>query len=307
MKISIVILISILIIVGFIFYTCDVDTGLGITPWIEGKIEFSSIKSVDPNQIGDVVVVVAPDFPPKKWTDIVKTPPLFFDRNKDKDVIEYKVPLNVGKYDVIAVLWKPHNQEWSFETISNILGVYTLPNLFKPKDVIITNEDKFVQDVDIYADFGFVRYGAYISGKITYDKEKAPYNPDTDMMILASFPNRPSKVIDYLFAMGWDLALPISGTEENNAYNPGYEFTLNVSPGNHKFLALFWKGKNSGPYDFKRIADIEFPDTGPVIQIGSLKYEGTYIGENDVLSEINNKETGETTPIVLEADFSKTY
>jgi hypothetical protein len=302
---SFLILVFLLLSSGLI--TCDMDKGLSLLPTIEGSIILDSIDAVGEAEIGDVVVVVAPDFPPKNWTDIIKTPPLIFNTKAVKDTINYKVPLNPGTYAVVAVLWKPKDQEWSFETISNILGVYTEPNLFKPKEVTIGKNDTVVTDVNIFADFGFVRSGAFIKGKITYDKNKASFNPNTEMMILASFPHRPSKVIDYLFAMGWDLTIPIHVTDQNDPYNPYYEFTLDVSPGNHKFIALFWKGSKGSPYDFKRIADFEIPNIDPVIQIGTLKYEGKRVRKGETFKSWVDKETGETKTITLEADFSKTY
>jgi len=291
MKFRLFLLLSILAIM-----TCDMDKGLEVVPWIEGKIIIDSIDRVEEGQTGDIVVVVAPDFPPKRWTDIIKTPPLHFDRKVEKDTIEYKVPLNYGTYAVVAVLWKPKGEEWSFETISNILGVYTDPNIFKPKEVIINKGDEFVPGVDIYADFGFVRYGAFLKGKITYAGE---FNPDTDMMILASFPMKPETVIDYLFALGWDLTLPVT----ESAYNP-YEFNLSVAPAYHKYIALFWKGANSGPYDFKKIADLMFPDDLP--QIGGFAPEGTYIGRNQTMEWFIN-DSSDTVKVELVADFNKTY
>ncbi len=282
--------------------TCEIDRGLDITPWIEGKLTIESIDKTQEGEIGDVVVVVAPDFPPKKWTDIVKTPPLRFNRNVEEDIIDYQVPLNHGTYAVVAVLWKKKGEEWSFETISNILGVYTEPNLFKPKSVTIPNNQPSVSGIDIYADFGFVRYGAFIKGKITYIGE---FNPDTEMMILASFPSRPSKVSDYLFAMGWDLTIP-KVTPGNDPYKPYFEFLLDVSPGNHKYIALFWKGNKGSPYDFRKIADFEIPNIDPPIQIGTLKYEGKRVKKNEVFEYFLDANS-DTVRIELVADFNKTY
>lgn len=277
------------------FITCHTDTGLEPGPWIEGKIVIDSINRVEEGRTGDMVVVVAPDFPPKKWTDIIKTPPIYFERDVRKDTTEFQVPLNYGTYDVVAVLWKPKGEEWSFETISNILGVYTAPNLFKPKEVEIKKGDKFVSDINIYADFGFVRYGSFIKGKISYT---GTFNPDTEMLILASFPMKPETVIDYLFALGWDLTLPIT----ESAYNP-YEFTLNVAPAFHKYIAVFWKGKKGNPYDFKKIADLMFPDDLP--QIGPYVPEGKQLKLGDTLEWFMNQ--GDTVRVDLVANFDKTY
>ena len=291
------IILSLLIAVGLL--TCEMDKGLDIIPWIEGKIFFNNIDRVeegDEQGIGDVIVVVAPDFPPKKWTDIIKTPPIFFNRHVRKDTAEFKVPLNYGTYDVVAVLWKPINESWKFESISNILGVYTAPNLFKPKPVTINKEDEFVDGINIKADFGLVRYGSFIKYKITYI---GTFNPDTDMMIIASFPMKPETVIDYLFAKGWDLGLPI----RESAYHP-FEFTLSVAPGFHKYVAVFWRGKGGSPYDFKRLADIMFPDD--LEQTGAWVPEGTEIKLGDTLEWFVNDE-GDTVKVDLVADFDKTY
>lgn len=292
------------LLITVVIITCEMDKGLEITPWIEGKLTIDSIDKTQEGNIGDVVIVVAPDFPPKKWTDIVKTPPIRFNHNLEEDEVEYKVPLNFGTYDVIAVLWKPKGEEWSFETISNILGVYTEPNLFKPKSVTIPKGQDFVSGIDIFADFGFVRYGAFIKGKISYIGE---FNPDTEMMILASFPHKPSKVSDYLFALGWDLTLPTKKTPDNDPYNPYYEFLLDVSPGNHKYVALFWKGKKGDPYDFRKIADFFIPDIDPPVQIGTLKYEGKRIKKGEVFDYYIDENSGEKVYIDLVADFNKTY
>ncbi len=294
--VRLIILITLLTTLSILFYHCEMDKGLDIIPWIEGKIVIDSIDRVEEGQTGDVVVVVAPDFPPKKWTDIIKTPPLNFDRNVRKDTISYKVPLNYGTYEVVAVLWKPKGKEWSFETISNILGVYTAPNIFRPKTVTIKPGDVYTPNINMYADFGYVRYGATIKGTISYTGE---FNPKTDMLILASFPMKPETVVDYLFALGWDLTLPIT----ESAYHP-YQFQLDVAPAYHKYIALFWKGKGGNPYDFRKIADMEFPDDLP--QISEFIPEGTYIAKDQVFDSFVNA-SGDTAHIDLVANFNKTY
>ena len=295
MKLRKLIFLAILIIASGIL-TCNKDTGLEPGPWIEGKIYIDSINRVEEGRTGDMVVVVAPDFPPKKWTDIIKSPPIYFKRNVRKDTVDFQLPLNYGTYDVVAVLWKPKDEEWSFETISNILGVYTAPNIFKPKSITITKQENFIGGINIYADFGFVRYGSFIKGKITYTGD---FNPDTEMMILASFPMKPETIIDYLFALGWDLTLPVF----ESAYHP-YEFTLSVAPGFHKYIAVFWKGKKGSPYDFKKLGDLMFPDDLP--QIGPLVPEGTQINLGNTLERFTNNQN-DTVTVDLVADFNKTY
>ena len=142
MKLAHIVILILLCCLSFITLRCEMDEGLDIIPWIEGQIILDSIDRVDEGQTGDVVVVVAPDFPPRTWTDILKTPPLDFRRDVRTDTISYKLPLNHGQYDVVAVLWKPKGEEWSFQNISNILGVYTAPNIFRPEVVNIQRDQK---------------------------------------------------------------------------------------------------------------------------------------------------------------------
>ncbi len=296
MKLRYMLLLSILVLIIVTVVTCNMDTGLEPGPWIEGKLYIDSINRVEEGRTGDMVVVVAPDFPPKKWTDIVKSTPIYFERDVRKDTAEFQLPLNYGTYDVVAVLWKPKDKEWSFETISNILGVYTAPNIFKPKQITLAKPDKFISGINIDADFGFVRYGSFIKGKITYTGE---FNPDTEMMVLASFPMKPETVIDYLFAYGWDLTLPIY----ESAYHP-YEFKLSVAPGFHKFIAVFWKGKKGSPYAFKKLGDLMFPDDLP--QLGPYVPEGTQIELGETLEWFIPSQS-DTARVEIVANFDKTY
>ena len=259
---------------GFDLTSINSGEGLKPIPWIEGKIYFEGKR---PSHTGEVIIVVAPDFPPHEWTDIIKSAPLPY----DSTVVDYQLPLNYGSYAVTAILWKPKGEEWSFETISNILGVYTKPNIFRPLEVTINQQDKFIPNIDIEADFGLIRYGSFIKGEITYTGN---FPENTDMIILASFPMEPESTIDYLFALGWDLTIPI--TEKN--FHP-YKFLLNVSGNSfHKYVALFWKEEKGSPYDFKRIAEFELPDTPNM-----FNREGTFLYEDDTL-EVN-----------LKADFTR--
>jgi len=267
---------SLFIALIVVFLNCDSDLGVDLTsmagdgglkpsPWIEGNIYFEGQPT---DNTGEVIVVVAPDFPPKEWTDIIKSSPLPF----TEDTVRYQLPLNYGTYDVIAILWKPKGEEWSFETISNILGVYTKPNIFRPLEVTLKQNDTFVSGIDIEADFGLIRYGSFIKGKITYEGD---FPDDTDMMILASFPMKPERTIDYLFALGWDLTIPIT----ERSFHP-FRYLLNVTGNSfHKYVALFWKRESGSPYDFKRIAEFEFPDTPNM-----FGREGTILWEGDTLT-----------------------
>ena len=295
-----IILPTILLALLAIFYACDVDHGLEPLPSIRGR---AFIKGIRPEVAGEMIVVVAPDFPPKKWTDIIRTPPLDITGDFDKvkaDTAEWELPIAPGTYDVAAILWKKHGEDWSFESISNLLGVYTEPNLFKPKPIELPNGIDNVDSVDIKADFGLIRYGAFIKGRINV---KGDFRDDSAMLILAAFPMKPETVIDYLFAMGWDLTIPTS--EASYPLN----FTLDVAEGYIKYIALFWKGEKTGPYDFKKIGEYMLQDDPPLWP-GAPKPDGTWVSEGDTLVDKFRDGSGGVTSTVnsfeIMADFDRT-
>jgi hypothetical protein len=280
---------------------CHVDHGLEPIPVIQGKI---FLKGKRPDIAGELITVVAPDFPPRKWTDIVRTTPLEISPDYDKtnkDTIDWVLPLPTGSYDVVAILWKKHDEEWSFETVSNILGVYNIPNQFKPAQVIIQPGEMVVDSVDMKADFGMIRYGSFIKGKISY---KGEFRKDTAMMILAAFPMKPEKVVDYLYAMGWDLTVPTN----ESAYPLHY--ALDISSGYIKYVAVFWKGEDSGPYDFKKIGEYKLQDDPPLFP-GAWSPEGIWVNEGDTLVDkfYNGKKKPDSTNtrIDIVIDFDRTY
>jgi len=290
-----------LFIILMAIYSCEMDHGLEALPSIKGH---AYIKGIRPEVAGELIVVVAPDFPPKKWTDIIRTPPLDMSGDFDKvktDTVEWELPLPRGTYDVAAILWKKHGEDWSFESVSNLLGVHTEPNLFKPKSVTIPPGVDCVDGINIKADFRFIRYGAFVKGKIIV---KGEFRDDTIMMILAAFPMKPETVIDYLFAMGWDLTVPTS----KNSYPLG--FTLDVSEGYIKYIAVFWKGEHSAPYDFKKIGEYMLQDDPPPWP-GAPRHEGIWVSEGDTLVDKFRDNQGNVTSasdfFEIVADFDRTY
>ncbi len=289
-----------LVLTGMFFY-CSMDHGLGPIPVIKGKI---FLKGKRPDIAGELITVVAPDFPPQKWTDIIRTTPLDISPDYDKtnrDTIDWELPLPTGTYDVVAILWKKHNEEWSFETVSNILGVYNKPNEFKPAVVDVAPGIMVVDSIDMRADFGMIRYGSFVKGKITYQGD---FRDDTAMIILAAFPMKPERVIDYLYAMGWDLTVPII----EKAYPLHY--ALNISSGYIKYVAVFWKGKNGGPYDFKKIGEYMLQNDPPLFP-GAWQPDGIWVSEGDTLTDkFYNASNGiDSTNINIDivADFNRTY
>jgi len=289
------------ILLTTLWLTCTVDHGLEPIPVIKGKV---ILRGKRPDIAGELITVVAPDFPPKKWTDIIRTTPLDISPDYEKfnrDTVEWVLPLPHGTYDVVGVLWKKHDEEWSFETVSNILGVYNIPNQFKPAQVDVPPGVMLVDSIDMKADFGMIQYGSFIRGTITY---KGTFRKDTAMMILAAFPMKPETVVDYLYAMGWDLTVPTI----EKAYPLHY--VLDISSGYIKYVALFWKGEESGPYDFKKLGEYMLQDDPPLFP-GMWTPEGIYVAEDDTLVDKFYNDAGGIdsvhTRLDFVVDFNRTY
>lgn len=251
------------IIIALALTACNIDHGLGLLPWIEGKVIFEG--EMPPNT-DQVIIVVAPQFPPTEWTDLIRTPPLPL----GQDTVRYEVPLPYGTYEVIAAIWKAKGQTWSIQSISNILGFYTIPNKFEPASVTLTEEHPVARNIDIIADYDLIKRGAYISGRITYQGD---WPEDTGMMILAAFPKVPESLMDYLLATGIDLTL--------STFVPYQDYCLAVKSGIQKCLTLYWQRKGGSVSDFKKLASYEFPGFGKNVA------EGDTLKNIDIVADFN--------------------
>ena len=278
---------------------CHSDHGLEPSPSIRGTI---FLKGQRPDIAGEMITVVAPNFPPQKWTDILRTGPLPLSPDYEltnRDTLEWELAVPRGQYDVVAILWREPDEEWSFESISNILGVYNIPNEFRPATVEVPGGVMDVDSIDMKADFGMIRYGSFIKGKITV---KGEFRDDTSMLILAAFPMKPETVVDYLYAMGWDISTPTN----ESAYP--LHFVLDIAPGYVKYVALFWKGEGGDPYKFKKIGEYRLNDDPPILP-GVWTPEGIWVSEgNTLINKFYNSANGVDsihTSIDIIADFDR--
>ena len=114
---------------------------------------------------------------------------------------EYELYLPQGTYDVVAVLWKEHNQSWN---ISNVIGVYgggIIDDLLIPtyKSVTIPDNNTTVSDIDIKASLDRVNRDAKIKGEINFIGD---WPNNTGVMAVGAFNKIPDQgdYIDYFFS-----------------------------------------------------------------------------------------------------------
>jgi len=249
-----------------LFWSCDFDQGLGpSTTKITGRVVFVD-SATRPDNIDEVRVVATATLPPAGFGDVYFSNPVRF----DVDTANYEIAVPVGKYQAIGVLWKPRGRDWSF---TNLLGIYglQLPLNINIKTVELSKQQPVAANVDIYALWSFAQFDARIEGELTI---RGDWPLDTEIVLLGAFIDIPdlSNAASLLGALG-GLPLPVSSGGERRTYG------LAVRSGEYKFIALFWKGKNSGwedirllgyyrnPQDASRPGSVVIPPKGGITDI----------------------------------------
>lgn len=218
--------------------SCEFDQGLGPSKTkITGRVVFVDVAS-RPDNIDEVRVVATASLPPAGFGDVYFSNPVRF----DADTAIYEIAVPVGKYQAIGVLWKPRGRDWSF---TNLLGIYglQLPLNIEVKSVELTKQQPIAENVDLYALWSFAQFNARIEGEMTL---RGTWPADTEIVLLGAFVNVPdlSNAANLLAGLG-GLPLPISDGAEQRSYG------IAVRSGEYKFIALFWKGKNTAWEDIR--------------------------------------------------------
>jgi hypothetical protein len=214
------------------FFSCDVDQGLGVLESrISGKVYFLG-SELRPQNVDEVRVVAASNFPPQGFGDVFFSEAIPF----DGDSAAYEMPLPVDNYPAVAVLWKPRGEDWNF---TSLLGFYG----FKPPlnaqllPVNLTNEQPVAEHVDILALWSFAQFDAHAEGEITF---QGAWPEDTEIVMLGAFtviPDLKNIVNSLVFLGGIDFAVP--------RFVESYSYRMAVRNGQYQFLCLFWKDRGS--------------------------------------------------------------
>jgi len=231
------------LLTAFHFSACDFDQGLGpLRTKIFGQVIFIDQAS-RPKNVDEVRVVAVANLPPLGVSDIFFSEALDF----ESDTVSYEVFLPLGNYPAVAVLWKPRDRDWE---LTSLLGFYglRLPLEAQLRSVQLTSDDPVVENIDIFALWAFAQFDSRVAGTITF---QGNFPADTDIMVLGSFvqvPQNTTNLLNWLpFLSGLDVTVP---TREDLQT---FKYEMAVRHGDHHFVGLFWKGKQTDWEDMKII------------------------------------------------------
>ncbi len=263
---------------AFLFQACEIDHGLGLSPSkVIGHVVFFG-PEFRPDNVEEVRVVAAAQFPPTGVADI------FFSNavNFGVDTADYEIILPYGEYPALAVLWKPRGKDWALESL---LGFYGFRPPFEAslQGVILSEAEPVASNIDIPALWNFAQFDARVEGELTY---AGTWPANTDIVVLGGFNEIPD-LQNLLPALGF-----IGGINFTLPKNvPSYHYEMAVRNGTYKFIGLFWKDQSSGWDELRCIGF--YPTPNDPAQPGSftLPPEGRITGI-DFVADFNTLPDG---------------
>jgi len=223
---------------------CRIDHGLEpIHSKIGGKIFFQG--DVPPST-DEVRIAVAEAFPPQHINQL-----LFSDQIPYReDTARWEIYLPEGTYELVAVLWKEHNQPWN---ISNIIGIYGgtfVGDFLVPtrKPVTVPNASACIDTIDMEANFTRVQRDGTIQGTITF---LGTWPPNTGAVGIGAFTSVPEQgdLEDYLMknvALEYNIPTFVEKTD----YELKVRSSLEI-----KYIAVLWI---NNAFDLGSLRDIGF-------------------------------------------------
>ncbi len=237
---------------------CRVDHGLAPLP---GKVIARVIfRNEPPANTEGIYLMVAPEFPPHAINEMYHSPnslPI------GPDTVITEMALPHGHYKAIALWW------YSKETKSNFADVLALPldasNDLLPLAFDITPE-KPEYRIDMYANWNRVNRDASIQGTVKFT---GPFPANTMATAVAAYQYEPEESVHYLV---WLKAIDfaIGPTSENyNAADFTYRYTLPVRHGDVNYIAVFWLPERAGLTEYRVLG--VYPDQASPDLPGKLK------------------------------------
>lgn len=228
-----------------LFVGCGYDHGVDPIPYrIKGTVIFNS---VPPWYVREARIALAKRFPPENLaTDLVYSDPLQFNRDTTRtqpDTLHYELVVDPGTYPAAGVLWRKSGASWD---IANILGVYGIDfstGSLSPKPIVINDAHQIADSVNIFASWELTKRDAIIEGDLTF---KGAWPRDTEIVAVAFFPIVPRTQLDFLSVKALDINVPLFRTQP-------FHYRTAVGSGDYKFIALFWKGKNTSIFDIRTV------------------------------------------------------
>jgi hypothetical protein len=235
-----------------LFTVCDIDHGLApIQSKIGGTVRF--VGDANPTNTDEVRVAVIKQFPPRDITELTFSDMIL--GNSDQLPLPprpWEIYLAPGSYEIVAVIWKAHNQSWN---ISDIIGIHggtfigdqlIPPFPFKP--VVLSGSGSVVDTLTITANLNRVNRDATVEGTVTFN---GPWPSNTGVVGIGAFTDVPKKgdIIDYVFK---NVALDYSPP----TFVDRFEYRLRVrSTDAIRYVAVMWIDDS---YSFASITDIGY-------------------------------------------------
>lgn len=242
---------------------CDYDHGVDpIRSRITGDIIF--VGPTPPDYVREASVVIVKKIPPDNLlNDLLISDPLTFDPHKapgQDDTVHYEIIAEPGTYAAAGVLWRKRGQAWD---IANVLSLYLDLQKLTFKEIVITPEQPIVAGVDMFADWSLAKRDAMITGNIKFT---GGWRQDTDFFVLglySTIPRNESEFVTGFFSGGAAFKLIFQSSPVESI-----PFSIEVNKdvgsgadlGKYKFIALFWKGKDSSLADIRTIGFYHCPN-----------------------------------------------
>ncbi len=215
-----------------IFIACQMDHGLRPTVYqIKGKVQF--FKGDPPENTDRIEVFALKEFPPQDPQNLLylgRSGPLDYQSGRE---VSYSVDVSPTTYQFVGVIWKEKNKDWN---LTGLIGFYTGENntfSFFPDSVEVSRENPVVEDVNFTANWELVNKDARISGKITYE---GTWPEETNLLILAVYPQKPRSDFEYLTFSNIDYSQPIAVDSSR--------YELPINSGIYQYVVLYWIGKS---------------------------------------------------------------
>ncbi|NOZ62235.1 MAG: hypothetical protein GXO74_11175 [Calditrichaeota bacterium] len=224
--------ITMLLLSLFAFHACQMDHGLSPKEYqIKGKVQF--FKGNPPEGTDRIEVFALKEFPPQNPQNLLylgRSGPLDYQSGRE---VSYSIDVSPTTYQFVGVIWKEKGKDWN---LTGLMGFYTgSENTFSffPDSVVVSKEQPIVEDVNFTANWELVNKDARISGKIYYEGH---WPEDTNLLLLAVYPQKPQSDFEYLTFSNIDYSQPI--------FVDSSRYELPINSGVYQYVALFWVGKS---------------------------------------------------------------
>jgi hypothetical protein len=238
-----------LVLLTAVLAACSVDHGLEpIRSKIGGTVTF--LGDANPSNTDEVRVAVIKQFPPRDITELTFSDMIFGNSDKPNTVRPWEIFLAPGSYQIVAVIWKAHNQSWNISDIIGMHGGMFIGDQLVPPypfpTIVLADAGSVIDTLNITANLNRVNRDATIEGTVTFTGD---WPKNTGVIGIGAFTEIPQRgnVLDYLIK---NVALDYSiATFVDHA-----DYRLRVRKTDAiRYMAVMWIADS---YDFNSITDV---------------------------------------------------